>query len=422
MYFDVDFSTLRARGVATPAQCAGVARPIEHVAGAVRELFRARGATRGVPPVFAGAAERQSAQVDERDARARQRAGQYQAFQHFITMRPGARTASGGSCARRCPSARGVLILDGTSFPKQGPQSVARGAAVLRHARQDRQLPSGRDGGALDRRARVDAGRGLVSARRVADARGAAAGRIPTTVRFQEKWRLALTLLRQVRGRRLRRHGGARRCGVRRQLDAASHAASAPPAVCARRLVDADRVPRDAGRRPARAVVRARPAAHASSAAGAHAPRRSARSRRRIAPRAWRLVTWRNGTNRPWARPLLRAPRDAGARVARSAASRRKSGCCASATRARRRAPSPTSSTCRRPRRCARSCAWRISAGRSSSSIKSSRTNSGSITSRAARCPAGTPRRADRARVHLAARRTATRAAPGCRRCRSRAR
>ena len=61
---------------------------------------------------------------------------------------------------------------------------------------------------------------------------------IPATVRFQEKWRLALTLLRQIRAAGFRRHRRAGRCRIRRQRHAAPHAASAEAAVCARHLVD----------------------------------------------------------------------------------------------------------------------------------------------------------------------------------------
>ena len=48
----------------------------------------------------------------------------YQAFQHFITHAPWEAAACGGACEQVIPERRGVLILDGTSFPKQGPGSV----------------------------------------------------------------------------------------------------------------------------------------------------------------------------------------------------------------------------------------------------------------------------------------------------------
>src|SRR5213596_1465787 len=73
LYLFGDFGTLPPGAVATAAQRAGVARPLERVARAVRGLLDARRATRRLSTVSARSAERQSSEVDERDARARQR-------------------------------------------------------------------------------------------------------------------------------------------------------------------------------------------------------------------------------------------------------------------------------------------------------------------------------------------------------------
>ena len=101
--------------------------------------------------------------------------GTYQAFQHFITDAPWSAERVWRQLRAAIPERSGVLILDGTSFPEAGPTLGRGGAPVLRHAGQDRQLPSRRDRRAVDGRARLDAGRRAVSARGVADARGAAA-------------------------------------------------------------------------------------------------------------------------------------------------------------------------------------------------------------------------------------------------------
>ncbi len=106
----------------------------------------------------------------------------------------------GAGCGRNCPSARGILILDETSFPKSGPHSV--GAA--------RQYC-----GALGKVAncQVAVTAALWMGQRAwpvgallylpetwtSDAARRAAARIPVPVVFQEKWRLALTLVRRAR-------------------------------------------------------------------------------------------------------------------------------------------------------------------------------------------------------------------------------
>lgn len=123
----------------------------------------------------------------------------YQAFQHFITHAPWDADQVWRRLRAVIPERRGVLILDGTSFPKQGPASV--GAA--------RQYC-----GALGKIANCQV------ATTVALWTGVRAWflgatlylpdtwltpeprqrvRIPASVGFQEKWRHALRLLRQVR-------------------------------------------------------------------------------------------------------------------------------------------------------------------------------------------------------------------------------
>jgi SRSO17 transposase len=123
----------------------------------------------------------------------------YQAFQHFITHAPWDADTVWRRLRAVIPERRGMLILDGTSFPKQGPASV--GAA--------RQYC-----GALGKIANCQV------ATTVALWTGMRAwflgatlylpdtwltpeqrqrARIPAAVDFQEKWRHALRLLRQVR-------------------------------------------------------------------------------------------------------------------------------------------------------------------------------------------------------------------------------
>ena len=123
----------------------------------------------------------------------------YQAFQHFITHAPW----DVGPVWRRLlavlPERRGVLILDDTGFPKQGTHSVG----------VSRQY-SGTLGKIGNCQVAVTAALWtgvrawllgaelyLPEAWLTADRRHAA--RIPAGVRFQEKWRLALTLIRRVR-------------------------------------------------------------------------------------------------------------------------------------------------------------------------------------------------------------------------------
>ena len=73
-----------------------------------------------------------------------------------------------------------------------------------------------------------------------------AAARIPTAVRFQEKWRLALTLRAANAGGRDHADRGRRGRRVRRQQHRPPNAASSAPAVCLGHLADPDDVSRHA--------------------------------------------------------------------------------------------------------------------------------------------------------------------------------
>lgn len=125
--------------------------------------------------------------------------GSYQAFQHFITDAPWDAECVWRRLRAVIPERAGLLIFDGTSFPKQGTHSVGV-------ARQDC--------GALGKIANCQV---AVTAALWTEVRAYVLGaalylpdagltdaarrraRVPATIVFQEKWRQALTLLRQVR-------------------------------------------------------------------------------------------------------------------------------------------------------------------------------------------------------------------------------
>jgi SRSO17 transposase len=123
----------------------------------------------------------------------------YQAFQHFITHAPWDAAKVWRRLRTVIPERRGVLILDGTSFPKQGPHSVgairqycgALGKIANCQVATTVALWTGRRGWFLGALLYLPEA-WLTPAQR-------ARARIPASVVFQEKWRQALTLLRQVR-------------------------------------------------------------------------------------------------------------------------------------------------------------------------------------------------------------------------------
>jgi SRSO17 transposase len=218
--------------------------------------------------------------------------GSYQAFQHFITHAPWEVAPVWRRLLTRIPDRRGVLILDDTGFPKQGTQSVgvqrqysgtlgkigncqiAVTAALWTGVRAwllgaELYLPQGW----LTRERRQQA-------------------RIPTRVRFQEKWRLALMLVDRVRrgdidvdlvaadagyGESLEFRTGLAERGLRYMLGVSGHFAvwiGRPAATLGPST---------------RAVTAASIGATQVAVWAAQQP-----------GRAWRRVTWRNGPRRPW--------------------------------------------------------------------------------------------------------------------------
>jgi SRSO17 transposase len=128
--------------------------------------------------------------------------GSYQAFQHFITDAPWKTDAVWRRLRAVIPEREGLLIFDGTSFPKQGTHSVgvarqycgALGKIANCQVAVTAALWTGVRAYVL--------GAALYVPEEWLTAPARDRARIPTTVRFQEKWRQALTLLRQVRASR----------------------------------------------------------------------------------------------------------------------------------------------------------------------------------------------------------------------------
>ena len=125
--------------------------------------------------------------------------GTYQAFQHFITHAPWDAEVLWKRLRAQVPERIGVLILDGTSFPKQGTASVgvarqycgARGKVANCQTAVTVALWTGTRAWLL--------GATLYLPEEWLTPGPRAQAQIPAAVRFAPKWQLALTLLRRVR-------------------------------------------------------------------------------------------------------------------------------------------------------------------------------------------------------------------------------
>ena len=203
--------------------------------------------------------------------------GTYQAFQHFISHAPWDVTRVWRQLRAVIPDREGVLILDGTSFPKQGTHSVgvARqycgtlGKVANCQVAVTAALWTGARAWILGATLYLPDGWLTTDARQQA--------KIPDRVRFQEKWRLALTLLRTARaaGFRVTAVLGDAEFGDNRMLRQYLHRSGLDYALGVSSTLTVHRP----GSAPAESV----------RAMAEHLPRR-----------AWRVVSWRNGANRPW--------------------------------------------------------------------------------------------------------------------------
>jgi len=227
--------------------------------------------------------------------------GTYQAFQHFISHAPWDVTRIWRHLRAAIPERDGVVILDATSFPKQGVQSVgvARqycgtlGKVANCQVAVTAALWTGVRAWMLGAALYLPESWLTVEARRRA--------KIPPAVRFQEKWRLALTLVRQIRaaGFHVTAVLGDAEFGDNAMLRRALHRWTLPYALGISSTLTVFRgtpsvaVPsrrRPNAPHPKRLQVTDGSHPEAVRAIAAHLPRR-----------AWRRVSWRNGTNRLWA-------------------------------------------------------------------------------------------------------------------------
>ena len=226
--------------------------------------------------------------------------GTYQAFQHFITHAPWRTDVLWKRLRTVVPDRCGVLILDGTSFPKQGTDSVgvtrqycgALGKTANCQVAVTVALWTGVRAWML--------GAQLYLPEEWLTPPQRARARIPETVSFRPKGQIALTLWRQVRaaGFEITAVVGDAEFGNNATLRRAFHRAKLPYALG----VSSDlkvfvgtpvlhAPPPLTGKGRPRTRLHLAPDTVTIEARGWAATQ---------APRRWRLVAWRNGTNPPW--------------------------------------------------------------------------------------------------------------------------
>jgi SRSO17 transposase len=226
--------------------------------------------------------------------------GSYEAFQHFITESPWTAEPVWRRLRATIPDREGVLILDGTSFPKQGTSSVGVArqycGTLGKIANCQVAVTVALWTGA--RAWMLGASLYLPEAWLTPPARQRA--RIPATVLFQEKWRLALTLLRQVRtsGITVTAVLGDAEFGDNATLRRTLHRAKLPYALGVSSTLTV--FPGTPGlTTPEPLVGKGRPRTRRLLAPGVQSVAVSGLAAEQPS-KAWRLITWRNGTNRRW--------------------------------------------------------------------------------------------------------------------------
>ena len=226
--------------------------------------------------------------------------GTYQAFQHFITHAPWQAESVWKRLRAVVPERTGILILDGTSFPKQGTASVgvarqycgARGKVANCQTAVTVALWTGTRAWLL--------GATLYLPEEWLTPGARAQAQIPAAVQFAPKWQLILTLLRQVRaaGFTLTAVVGDAEFGDNATLRRTLHRAKLPYALG----VSSDLkvflgTPRLEA--PPPLVGKGRPRTRRLLPSDVQTVEARVWAARQT-PRQWRVVSWRNGTNPPW--------------------------------------------------------------------------------------------------------------------------
>ena len=225
--------------------------------------------------------------------------GTYQGLQYFITEATWDAPALWRQLRATIPARSGVLVLDGTGFPKQGDASVGvqrqysgtLGKIGNCQVAVTAALWTGVQAWLVGAQLYLPEG-WLTPAQRDR-------GRIPKAVRFQEKWRQALTLLQQVRAS---------------QIEVTAVAADAEFGDCTafRHALHQLRLAYAVGVSSRLTVFLGTPALVSEPRPGRGRPRARPRLAAGVQAQAicamagtapageWRVVSWRNGTQAPW--------------------------------------------------------------------------------------------------------------------------
>jgi SRSO17 transposase len=225
----------------------------------------------------------------------------YQAFQHFITHAAWDADRIWRRLLEVLPERGGVLIIDGTSFPKQGVHSVGVArqycGALGKIANCQVAVTAALWTGA---RAWLTGALLYLPQEWLSNRDRRTVAQILAGTVFQEKWRQALTLIRRARAAGL-------------QITAVLADAEFGDVTAFRRALHRWRLPYAVGVSRHLTVFPGTPAVHVPPSGRLGRPRSqlvlvpdtrpiAVRALALALPaRAWRRVTWRNGLNRPWA-------------------------------------------------------------------------------------------------------------------------
>jgi len=227
--------------------------------------------------------------------------GSYQALQYFITEADWRADRVWRLLRAAIPARSGVLVLDGTGFPKQGSASVGVARQYSGTLGKIGNCQVAVTGALWTGVQAWCVGALLYLPQSWLTPAQRARGKIPDAVVFHEKWRLALTLLRQVRA-----------AGI--TITAVAADAEFGDCTTFRRTLHRLQLPYALGVSSTLTVFRGTPAL--TPTARPTGQRGRPASRPTLAPdvapvklrdlaktvpaRAWRPVSWRNGTHAPW--------------------------------------------------------------------------------------------------------------------------